>query len=55
VVRFHDPDGHIIEIGESMEHLSFRLFQEGKTVSEIAEITYLPASFIEQAIKIYED
>ena len=54
VVRFYDPDGHIIEIGESMEHLCFRLYQEGETINEIAEITYLPAAVIEQAIKIYE-
>jgi catechol 2,3-dioxygenase-like lactoylglutathione lyase family enzyme len=32
VVRFYDPDKHIIEVGESLEYLSFRLNQEGLAV-----------------------
>ena len=28
VVRFYDPDKNIIEIGESMEHLTFRLHKQ---------------------------
>ncbi len=51
VVRFYDPDKHIIEVGESMEFLSFRLAKEGKTVKEISKITGMPTNFIIESIK----
>jgi hypothetical protein len=51
VVRFYDPDKNIIEVGESLEFLSFRLSMEGKTIEEISKITSLPASFILESIK----
>ncbi len=35
-IRFYDPDRNIIEIGESLEHLSFRLNSEGLSVEEIS-------------------
>jgi len=41
VMRFYDPDGNIVEIGESMEFLANRLCREGLTVSEISRITYI--------------
>jgi hypothetical protein len=51
VVRFYDPDGNMIEIGESMEHLSYRLFNEGLTETEISEIIYMPVEFVIEAMK----
>lgn len=51
VLRFYDPDRHIIEIGESFEHLCSRLKEEGKSVEEIMKITYMPEDFINQAIQ----
>lgn len=51
VIRFYDPDGHIIEVGESLEYLSFRLFKEGKTLSEISAITNMPAEFVSASVK----
>ena len=51
VVRFYDPDKNIIEVGESMEFLSFRLSNEGKTIEEISKITSMPAHFIIESIK----
>ncbi len=50
VIRFYDPDQNIIEIGESMEFLAFRLFKEGNAVKEISEITSMPIDFINAAI-----
>jgi catechol 2,3-dioxygenase-like lactoylglutathione lyase family enzyme len=50
VVRFYDPDKHIIEIGESMEYLSYRLNQEGLSLEEISKITYMPVEFIKESI-----
>lgn len=50
VVRFYDPDGHIIEVGESMEYLSYRLHQEGMSVEAIAKATGLPKEFVKMGI-----
>ena len=36
VVRFYDPDKNIIEIGESMEHLVYRLYQQNHFADEIS-------------------
>lgn len=54
VVRFYDPDQNIIEVGESMEHVCFRLQTEGKKIEEIEAITMMPQTFILEAIKAYE-
>jgi uncharacterized protein YlbG (UPF0298 family) len=47
VVRFYDPDKNIIEIGESMEHLVFRLHQQGNSAEDISKMTGLDTNFIE--------
>jgi catechol 2,3-dioxygenase-like lactoylglutathione lyase family enzyme len=47
VIRFYDPDQHIIEVGESMNHLCERLRKEGHTESEVQELTGLPQEFVE--------
>jgi catechol 2,3-dioxygenase-like lactoylglutathione lyase family enzyme len=51
VLRFYDPDGHIVEIGESMEYLAYRLSKEGKTEEEIGSITMMGAAFARAAIE----
>lgn len=51
VVRFYDPDNNVIEVGESLEYLAFRLHGEGKSTPEIASIIGLPEQFIEQSVK----
>jgi catechol 2,3-dioxygenase-like lactoylglutathione lyase family enzyme len=51
VIRFYDPDNHIIEVGESMEHLSYRLFSEGISVEEISKIMMMPIEFVENSIE----
>ncbi len=53
VIRFYDPDKHIIEIGESMEFLAYRLFKEGKEITEISGITYLSESKVSDAIRLF--
>lgn len=53
VLRCYDPDRHIVEIGESLQHLSFRLFQEGKAPDEIGKIISMPESFVLTAIKAH--
>ena len=51
VLRIYDPDRHILELGESFEHLCYRLKKEGKSVKEIMKITYMPEAFVHQAIE----
>lgn len=50
VVRFYDPDYNIIEIGESLENLIYRLYNENKTPEEISTLTYLSEEYISKAI-----
>jgi len=54
VMRFYDPDENIIEIGESMEHLSHRLHREGLEVKEISKITNMSQDFVKNSIARYE-
>lgn len=54
VVRFYDPDHNIIEVGESLEYLSFRLAKEGRSVEEILSITNMSVEFVKNAIDKYE-
>jgi catechol 2,3-dioxygenase-like lactoylglutathione lyase family enzyme len=50
VLRIYDPDMHIIEIGESMEYLIGRLYNEGMTPEQITESTKLPLEFVKSTI-----
>ena len=51
VVRLYDPDWHMIEVGESMEHLAQRLLDEGCSVEKTAELIHHPVAFVEQCRK----
>lgn len=51
VIRFYDPDRHIIEVGESMEHLVQRLKAEGMGQEEIMGATGLPDAFVAQCLQ----
>ncbi len=51
VVRFYDYDNNMIEIGESMEHVAYRLSKHGYSTEEICRITYLDKETIEKAIR----
>ena len=46
VVRIYDPDGHMIEIGESMKSIALRYLNEGCTEEETARIIQHPVSFV---------
>jgi len=52
VVRLYDPDENIIEIGESMEFLSYRLHMNGLTIDEISKMINMPEGFVRESIKI---
>ena len=47
VVRIYDPDGHIIEIGESMAVIARRYLAGGCSVEETAKLIRHPVAFVE--------
>lgn len=49
-IRFFDPDGNLIEVGESMEHVVMRLSGEGFSPSELSEKTMMPIEFIQHVL-----
>lgn len=51
VIRFYDYDYNIIEVGESMEYVAYRLHKENKSIEEICRITYLSEMSVENAIR----
>ena len=42
VVRFYDPDGHVIEVGERLDVVIRRFFEAGLSVAETTERMYIP-------------
>jgi len=50
VLRVYDPDGHILEIGESLEAAARRFHHNGKTIEWIIEKIGMPREFVEQAV-----
>lgn len=50
VVRFYDPDGHIIEVGEMMKAVIERFLKSGMTHEEIAERMDLPVEYVRNVI-----
>ena len=50
VVRFYDPDMHIIEVGESIKSVIKRFLNQGLSVEEIAKRTQHPIEFVKQCL-----
>lgn len=46
VVRLYDPDGHMIEVGESMAEIARRYLREGYSIEETAKLIHHPAAFV---------
>lgn len=46
VIRCYDPDGHVLEIGETMQGVVDRLYQQGSTAAEIVDRTGMPLEFV---------
>jgi len=49
--RIYDPDNHIIEFGEPMADVVFRLHNQGLSVEAIAEKSMMPPEFIKSVIQ----
>ena len=45
-VRFYDPDGHVIEVGESMKVVIKRFLRQGLSVEETARRSEFPESYV---------
>lgn len=50
VIRFYDPDKHIIEVGESMGSVIRRFRDQGMMPKEIAERTQHPLEFVNNVL-----
>ena len=51
VVRFYDPDKHIVEVGEDLKVMLKRLHDSGLSVDELAEKTFMKKGMIERMLK----
>jgi len=51
-IRFFDPDGHLIEIGEEMAVFLWRLYKNGLTVEEISSKTSVPVEDVKRFLGI---
>lgn len=51
VVRFYDPDKHIIEVGEDLTVMVKRLYDSGMTLDDLVKKTFLKKGIIERMLK----
>lgn len=51
VVRFYDPDGHIIEVGETMKTVCRRFLDVGMTPEQTAERMDVPLKFVRACMR----
>lgn len=50
-ILFYDPDGHLIEVGETMTALVRRFAQQGLTPDQISARTSLPVPAVNEYLK----
>lgn len=50
-VRFFDPDGNLIEMGESMDHIARQMAKEGLSPEKISEKTWMPIEYITMVLQ----
>ena len=55
IVRFYDPDHHIIEVGESTEAVMRRFADEGMNAEQIAERMNMNTNFIKKCLGTYTE
>ena len=51
VVRFYDPDKHIIEVGENMKVVCKRFLDSGMTPEQVAERMNVPMKFVNACMR----
>jgi hypothetical protein len=50
VIRFYDPDKHIVEVGEPMESVVKRFLSKGLSIEETVKRTLMPEEFVRQCL-----
>lgn len=50
IVRFYDPDFHIIEVGEPMDAVIKRLVESGMTVEQVSEKSQYPIEYVKRFV-----
>lgn len=45
-IRFYDPDGHLIEVGESMPFVVIRFLKQGLSIEETMKKTMMPQPMV---------
>ena len=50
-IRFYDPDGHVIEVGESMAVVVKRFLCSGLSIEEAMQKSMFPREFVEMCAK----
>ena len=51
IVRFYDPDFHIIEVGEAMDEVIKKLLKSGMTVEQVSEKSQYPIEYVKRFAK----
>ena len=51
VIRFYDPDNHVIEVGENMKAVCGRFLERGMTAEQVAEHMDVPVKFVRTCIR----
>lgn len=51
VVRFYDPDKHIIEVGENMKAVCRRYYNSGMTAEQVAVRMDVPLQFVNACLR----
>ena len=51
VIRFYDPDGHIIEVGENMKVVCKRFLDSGMTPEQVAARMEVPIKFVKACMR----
>lgn len=49
-VRFYDPDGHLVELGENLQTFVRRLYQESGSAEAVAKRTSVPLEMVREII-----
>ena len=55
VVRFYDPDCHIIEVGENIKSVCLRFIESGLTVEQTAKRMDVPTEFVKKCLPKVRD
>ena len=52
-IHIFDPDGHLIEVSESMYSVACRQFEQGKDIEETAKLTQHPLNVVQEWFENY--